>query len=229
MVLSSVKERKQCRRKNTCKYCPKLDLSGKIIGIHDKRSWGARMNANCQSNNCIYAIECTRCGQHYIGQTSRNVGRRMYEHLTSILQENKDLLVGDHFSKRNQHEGWKDFKFFILKFCSTPADEAHTKDREAIERKWQFRLRLRKKTTYQSIMYTIRSQEKNTWGVKALGSFYVTKHHWHIRLHAKLGKFASCSSIPLSYQFNLLLLVSNEVLNVILRYQFHAITRLLSR
>ena len=139
-VSSPVKECKQCPRKNMCKYVPKLDLSGKIIGIHDKRSWRTRMNANCQSNNCIYAIECTRSGQHYVGQTSRHVGRRMYEHLTSILQENKDLSMGDHFSKRNQHEGWKDFKFFILEFCSTPADEAHIKDREAIERKWQFRL-----------------------------------------------------------------------------------------
>ena len=65
----------------------------------------------------------------------------MYEHYTSILQENKDLAVGDQFAKRNEHDGWKDFKFFILEFCSTAADEAHTKDREAVERKWQFHLR----------------------------------------------------------------------------------------
>ena len=96
---------------------------------------------HCQSNNCIYAIEYTRCGQHYVGQTSRHVGRRMYEHRTSILEENMDLSVGEHFSKKNNHDGWKDFKFFILEFCSTPADESHTKDREAIERKWQYQLR----------------------------------------------------------------------------------------
>ena len=28
-----------------------------------------------------------------------------------------------------------------LFFFSSPADEAHTKDREAVERKWQYRLR----------------------------------------------------------------------------------------
>ena len=48
--------------------------------------------------------------------------------------------MGDHYAKRNQHKGWKDFKFFILEVCSKAADEAPTKDREAIERKWQFRL-----------------------------------------------------------------------------------------
>ena len=135
------REKKQCPRKNTCRYCPRLDLGGKIMGVHDKRSWRSRTNAHCQSNNCIYAIECTRCGQHYLGQTSRHIGRRMYEHYKSIQQENQDLAVGEPFSNRNKHEGWKDFKFFILEFCSTAEDEAHTKDREAVERKWQFRLR----------------------------------------------------------------------------------------
>ena len=65
----------------------------------------------------------------------------MYEHRTSILDENLELSVGEHFSKKNKHEGWKDFKFFVLEFCSTPADDSHTKHREAIERKWQYRLR----------------------------------------------------------------------------------------
>ena len=64
----------------------------------------------------------------------------MYEHHTSIKQENEDLVVGEHFSKKNNHEGWKDFKFFNLEFCSTTADEAHMKDLEAVERKWQYRL-----------------------------------------------------------------------------------------
>ena len=109
-----------------------------MIKEHVKRT---HKNANCQSNNCIYAIECTRCGQHYVGQTSRHVGRRMYEHRTSVLEENIELSVGEHFSKKNNHEGWKDFKFFILEFCSSPEDESHTKNREAIERKRQYRLR----------------------------------------------------------------------------------------
>ena len=34
----NVKTRKTCPRKNTCKYCPVLDLSGKIWGLHDNRS-----------------------------------------------------------------------------------------------------------------------------------------------------------------------------------------------
>ena len=95
----STKDRKLCPRRNTV---PDVDLSGQIIGLHDKRSWRTRRNANCQSHNCIYAIECTRCGvhsTHYVGQTSRHVGRRMYEHRTSILEESKELSVGEHFSK----------------------------------------------------------------------------------------------------------------------------------
>ena len=32
------KAQRLCPRRNTCKYCPVLDLSGKIIGLHDKRT-----------------------------------------------------------------------------------------------------------------------------------------------------------------------------------------------
>ena len=140
-AVSQPKIRKQCPRKNMCKYCPKLDTGGQIVGLHDKRSWRTRVNATCQSDNCIYAIECKKCSQHYVGQTSRHVGRRMYEHYTSIMSENMELSVGEHFSSDNHHKGWEDLKFYVLEFCSSPADEAHTKNRETVERKWQYRLR----------------------------------------------------------------------------------------
>ena len=60
-----------------------------------------------------------------LGQTSRHVGRRMYEHYTSIINENMELSVGEHFSSENHHKGWDDFKFYVLEFFSSPADEAH--------------------------------------------------------------------------------------------------------
>ena len=40
------KVKKQCPRKNTCKYCPKLDTGGQIIGLHDKRSWRTRIKCD---------------------------------------------------------------------------------------------------------------------------------------------------------------------------------------
>ena len=49
----------------------------------------------------------------------------MYEHYTSIINENMELSVGEHFSSDNHHKGWDDFKFYVLEFCSSPADEAH--------------------------------------------------------------------------------------------------------
>ena len=49
--------------------------------------------------------------------------------------------MGEHFSRENHHNGWDDFKFYVLEFCSSPADEAHNKNRETVERKWQYRLR----------------------------------------------------------------------------------------
>ena len=78
---------KRCKRK-LCRYCQKLDLSGRIISPVSHRACRTRTNASCQSQNLIYALQCTSCNKIYVGQTKRQLTKRLCEHFKTIETEN---------------------------------------------------------------------------------------------------------------------------------------------
>ena len=127
-------------RRQPCKICPLIDLSGTIRGHSDKRKHSTRINVDCESDNLIYAIECTRCGKHYVGQTMMSIRERMRGHQTDINSRTSTKSVSEHFSEDNGHQGWQDVKIFALEFCKTPKTLGCAALREAVERKWQFKL-----------------------------------------------------------------------------------------
>ena len=65
----------------------------------------------------------------------------MVKHFNHINNEKMEFPVGHHFSRANGHKGLANVKIYILEFCQTPPDKAHKKQREVVERKWQYRLR----------------------------------------------------------------------------------------
>ena len=52
---------------------------------------------NCLSKNVIYCIQCKKCQQIYIGQTSRELKTRFSEHKTAVRTFQKNT-IGDHFN-----------------------------------------------------------------------------------------------------------------------------------
>ena len=131
---------KRCKDRFTCDYCKLIDTNGDIQCRYNKRKFRTRRQVCCRSNNLIYAIECKRCAMHYVGETSREWSCRLYEHFRAIKNGDMSSPVGHHFSKANGHAGIKDVKLFALEFMQTPPDDKHKPHREAVERKWQFRL-----------------------------------------------------------------------------------------
>ena len=119
---------------------PRLDLSRLIRSKTDGRQFRSRISVNCRSNNLIYAIECTRCGMHYVGQTKRRLMDRMVSDFASIESEQVKYPVGHHFAQVNHRKGLDDVQLFVLEFCRTPPTDEFRLAREAIERKWQYRL-----------------------------------------------------------------------------------------
>ena len=51
----------------------------------------------CLSKNVVYCIQCTKCQQICIGQTSRQIKERFGEHKTSVRTCQKNS-IGDHFN-----------------------------------------------------------------------------------------------------------------------------------
>ena len=78
---------KSCGSPGRCNYCPKLDTSGVIRDNSDGRGFRTRTGITCRSNNLIYAIECNRCGMHYVGQTKQHLMDRMVNHFATIRGE----------------------------------------------------------------------------------------------------------------------------------------------
>ena len=126
---------KSCGSPGRCNYCPKLDTSGVIKDNSDGRGFQTRTGITCRSNNLIYAIECNKCGMHYVGQTKRRLMDRMVNHFTTIWGEQGKYPVGQHFSTM----AWM-MSDYVLEFCQTLPTDDFRQACEAIERKWQFRL-----------------------------------------------------------------------------------------
>jgi len=75
-------------------------------------------DSNCESNNCVYILKCSKCEFFYIGQTNL-FKRRFMEHINSILKfepysNSNNSTVGLHFNL-NDHDYTKDLCFFIYK------------------------------------------------------------------------------------------------------------------
>lgn len=87
-----------------------------------------RGSFTCESKRVIYAIECTRCGTKYIGQTKRKLGTRIAEHIRSI--ENRGTGgVARHFNKPGHSEA----HFRCAAFEKHPEEELLAREKELIK------------------------------------------------------------------------------------------------
>ncbi len=126
---------KKCYNINKCRYCPKIDKSGRIKSSSTGREYSTKTNVCCQSNNIIYCITCRRCALQYVGQCGRRVMDRFQGHFGGISRKDKSTLINDHFNLEN-HKGIEDMLIHILDFVhSNPASEQGKKlrlDKESV-------------------------------------------------------------------------------------------------
>ena len=62
------KAKKRCSRPN-CQYYPKLVKSGSVRSPFTDRKYNSIMKCDCETNNSIHCIVCTRCKKQYVGHT----------------------------------------------------------------------------------------------------------------------------------------------------------------
>jgi hypothetical protein len=83
---------KYCHRLALCKYCPKIN-KGPLKITSTGRNFFSKFKPgintiSCELKNIIYCITCSKCKLQYIGETSRPIRQRIYEHLYSIKKYN---------------------------------------------------------------------------------------------------------------------------------------------
>ena len=86
---------------------------------------------DCQTQNLLYILLCTKCLEQYLGETSKTAEKRFVGHLNTIVQQcnfNTKTPVGQHF--RTGAHSHSDVRF-------TPIEKIYTRDpfvRKARER-----------------------------------------------------------------------------------------------
>ena len=101
---------KRCNQ--MCPSCPYIQEGRDVLGPNFK--WTINKNVDCNSENVIYMIECTKdnCKARYIGETDRKLKKRLSEHKQYIQNRNYNQATGYHFNL--QGHGLKDLKITIL-------------------------------------------------------------------------------------------------------------------
>ena len=82
--------------------------------------------------NIIYLIECTKCNKQYVGETSRQFRKRIYEHIASANNSNKIITsVSKHFSAKNH--SYKNMKFSVIQWLGNENNPNMTIKRITVE------------------------------------------------------------------------------------------------
>ena len=107
-----------------CQACPFI-MEGKEVKS-DNFTWKITQSMNCETENCIYMIECNKekCKQRYIGETKRSLAKRLSEHKGYITSMFPTKATGIHFNQRGHSVS--DVRITILEKMKT-SDESYRK------------------------------------------------------------------------------------------------------
>ena len=81
----------------TCRYIN----SNKLV-VGPRGLYTIRHTFTCESKGLVYAIECKRCGELYIGETCRKLKDKFKEHRLDVIRKRADREVASHFNS-NDH------------------------------------------------------------------------------------------------------------------------------
>ena len=115
----------RCTR-STCRYCPKLDTSGRITSPITGTNYNTIRCCSCKTNNIIYCITFKICKKQYIGHTKRTLAVHMCEHLNRyITQHYRTHSIGRHCNY-DEHTGLDNIVLHVIQFDQKNPDSKET-------------------------------------------------------------------------------------------------------
>ena len=112
--------------KQLCGSCPYIKEGNEVKYKNTK--WKILKEMNCETENCVYLIECQKekCKQRYIGETNRDIRSRIAEH-RGYINNQHTKATGEHFNLPGHSVN--DMRFTILEKVKYD-DMAYRKERE---------------------------------------------------------------------------------------------------
>ena len=98
-----------------CYTCNHVSSDKIVVG--PRGTFVIRESFSCVSSELIYAIECKKCGELYVGETSHRLGDRFVEHRRNVQNNVANNEIAAHFNQEN-HNGIQDMTIKGLKYCS---------------------------------------------------------------------------------------------------------------
>ena len=118
----------RCERPN-CGTCPYL-LQGNAYQFKSGHLFSVRENMTCASQNLIYVIKCSGCGEEYIGQTGDTLRSRVRVHKQQIKDPSyRCIPLSEHIERC---AGDKSPNFRIFPFYKVMSDSDETRKSKKI-------------------------------------------------------------------------------------------------
>ena len=110
----------------SCRYCTRINKTGKIKSHSTSKPHNAMRNVNCHSFNLIYCITCKKCARQYVGQTKNTSRQRFIAHFYLIGHKKTEHEVSRHFNAHD-HRGIHDVEIHVLEFIKNDAQRPENK------------------------------------------------------------------------------------------------------
>ena len=92
------------------------DISEDTLVVGPRGSFRITQSFSCEPQCLIYCTECYKCGQLYMGETSRKLKEHFREHRHNVLNKKQDNEVALHFNQEGHSV--EDMEVKGLKFVS---------------------------------------------------------------------------------------------------------------
>ena len=117
----------KCNKKK-CHSCPHILEQPNFTNTDGSVTHSTMNHITCTTSHVIYLITCHRCHKKYVGQTSKNLNIRMYQHLYNIKNFH-ETPVAKHFNSQNHRHR----HFLVQAICQAPRNNTA---RLSLEKAW---------------------------------------------------------------------------------------------
>ena len=95
-----------------CKLCKVMNPNKTIVNKNNGATFDIKQGANCKTTGIIYAVNCKKCEQIYVGHTGDSMSDRWSKHKYDVKNRPTQNELATHCHK--DHDLEKDIEVFIL-------------------------------------------------------------------------------------------------------------------